>query len=38
MKVSLIKNTNFTAFTNAKIYVIPTQVIEKELYSFKTEK
>ena len=23
------KNTNFTAFTNAKIYVTPTQVIEK---------
>ena len=23
------KNTNFTAFTNAKIYVSPTQVIEK---------
>ena len=23
------KNTNFTAFTNAKIYITPTQVIEK---------
>ena len=23
------KNTNFTAFTNVKIYVTPTQVIEK---------
>ena len=24
------KNMNFTAFTNAKIYVTPTQVIEKD--------
>ncbi|MBE9488882.1 MAG: amidohydrolase, partial [Bacteroidetes bacterium] len=23
------KNTNYTAFTNAKIYVTPTQIIEK---------
>lgn len=25
----IVKNTNYTAFTNAKIYVSPTQVIEK---------
>jgi hypothetical protein len=32
------KNNNFTAFTNAKIFVSPTQIIEKELCLFRMGK
>jgi hypothetical protein len=31
MKVYKQKNNNYTAFTNAKIFVTQTQIIEKEL-------
>ena len=32
------KNTNYTAFTNAKIYISPSQVIEKGILLIKADK